>query len=82
MRLVILFTLVTVVSCTPQPTLEQLEVEALTTGEWTAVERREEVIKKRLESGAPGCPKGLKKYCVEEQSVIQCYCLPNNFIRE
>lgn len=76
MRFVILFTFVTVVSCTPQPTLEQLEVKALTTGEWTTVERHEELIKKRLESRAPSCLKGLKKYCVEEQSGIQCYCLP------
>ncbi len=82
MNFVILFTLAIIVSCSPQPTLEQLEVEASTTGNWTAVERREEVMKKSLESRGPGCPKGLNKYCVEEQSGIQCYCLPLTFIRE
>jgi len=47
--------LVIVVGCAQRPTLDQLEDEALATGEWTAVERREEIIKKRLEATAPGC---------------------------
>jgi len=82
MNFVILFTLAIVASCALQPTLEQLEGEALTTGDWTAVERREEKIKEWLELSAPGCPKGLNKYCVEEQSGIQCYCVPLTIIRE
>ncbi len=75
MKFVILFTLVIVVGCAPRPTLEQLEDEAMATGEWTTVERREEVTKKRLEATAPGCPVGQSKHCIEEQSGIQCYCL-------
>ena len=75
-KFVILFTLVIAAGCASRPTLEQLEDEAMTTGEWTAVERREEVIKERRESTAPGCPVGLIKKCFEEQSGIQCYCLP------
>jgi len=82
MKFVILFSLVIVASCAQRTPLEQLEAEALTTGDWTAVERREEQIKEWLESSAPGCPKGLNKYCVEEQSGIQCYCVPLTVIRE
>ena len=77
MKFVILFTLVIVVGCAPRPTLEQLEDEASITGDWTAVERREELIEKRLELTAPGCPVGQSKNCFEEQSGIQCYCLPS-----
>ncbi len=75
MKFVILFTLVIVVGCAPSPTLEELEKEALITGDWTAVEWREERIKNRLELSAPGCPIGQSKNCIEEQSGIQCYCV-------
>ncbi|MDH3989877.1 MAG: hypothetical protein OEV34_12145 [Gammaproteobacteria bacterium] len=76
MKFVILFTLGIVAACASRPTLEQLEDEANTTGDWTAVERREEVIKKRLESTAPGCAGPFRKKCFEQQTGIECYCLP------
>jgi len=75
MNIVILVMLIIVVGCAQRPTLDQLEDEALVTGKWTTVERREELIKKRLESTAPGCPVGLSKKCFEELSGIQCYCI-------
>ena len=82
MKFVFLLTPAIVIGCAPQPTLEELEDEASSTGDWTAVEWREEVMKKSLESRGPGCVKGLNKYCVEEQSGIQCYCVPLTIIRE
>jgi len=75
-KLAILFTLAVVAGCVSRPTLEQLEDEANITGDWSAVERREELIKERLESTAPGCPVGQRKRCFEQQSGIECYCLP------
>jgi len=76
MKFVVLITLVFVASCSLRPPLEQLEDEAITTGDWAAVERREELIKERREVSAPGCPAPFSKKCIEEQSGIQCYCLP------
>jgi len=58
-----------------RPSLEELEDDASTTGEWSVVERREELEKKRLEASGPGCVGELNKYCMEEQSGIVCYCL-------
>ncbi len=75
MNIVILVMLAIVVGCAQRPALERLEGEALVTGDWTDVERREELIKKRLESTAPGCSVGLSKKCFEELSGIQCYCI-------
>ncbi len=75
MKFLILCTLMTVVGCAARPTLEQLEYEANTTGDWTAVDRREDVIKTRRETTAPGCPVGLSKKCFEAHSGIQCYCI-------
>jgi hypothetical protein len=77
MKFIILVTLVIVVGCAPRPTLEQLEDEANVTGDWAAVEHREELVKKHLEATAPGCPVGQSEKCVEEQTGIQCYCLPS-----
>ena len=65
-----------IVSCALSPTLEQLEDEASTTGDWTGVERREEVMKERREKTAPGCWVGTK-VCFEELSGIECYCIPS-----
>jgi len=76
MKFVFLITVAIVLGCASKPTLEELEDEAIRTGDWADVERREEAIKRSLESRAPGCPPKLNKYCVEEQSGIECYCLP------
>jgi len=75
MNFIIVVMLVIAVGCAARSTLEELEDEASTTGDWTGVEWREELIKKRLESTAPGCPLGLSKKCIEELSGIQCYCI-------
>ncbi len=75
MNILMLCALVLVIGCATRPTLEQLENEASTTGDWTDVEWREELIKERLESTAPGCSVGLSKKCFEELSGIQCYCI-------
>jgi hypothetical protein len=50
MKFVFLISLMIVVACAPRPTLKELEEEALVTGDWEAVERREDLIKERLES--------------------------------
>ena len=77
MNFMILVMLVIVAGCTPRPTLDQLEDEANVSGDWAAVEHREELIKDHLETTAPGCPVGQSEKCVEELSGIQCYCLPS-----
>ena len=74
MKILVLLCLFGLVGCVSRPSLEELEDNAGKTGDWTAVERREELDKERLESTAPGCSVGLRKNCVEEQSGIVCYC--------
>jgi len=73
-KIAILLSLVALVGCASRPSLEELEDDAGKTGDWAAVERREELDKKRLEATAPGCPVGKYKDCVEEQTGIVCYC--------
>jgi len=75
-KFVFLITFFVAASCSSRPTLEELEDEANVSGDWTAVERREELIKERLEKSAPGCPGPFIKKCFEQQTGIECYCLP------
>jgi len=84
MKFLLLFALVLAIlsGCARWQTLEELEDEAINTGDWVAVEAREEIVKKDLESRAPGCLDGLNKYCVEEQTGIECYCIAETIIRE
>jgi hypothetical protein len=81
MKFVILFTLIIVAGCSLRSTLGQLEDDAIITGDWAAVERREELDKEWLEASdpgcLPGCLPGLTKVCIEEPSGIQCYCIPS-----
>lgn len=69
------YALMFLVGCSARPTLEQLEDEANTTGDWAAVDRREDVIKTRRETTAPGCPVGLSKKCYEAHTGIECDCI-------
>jgi hypothetical protein len=70
-----LFLLIILAGCVTRPSLEELEEDAGTIGEWSAVERREELEKNWLEASGPGCIGELNKYCIEEQAGIVCYCL-------
>ena len=62
------------VGCTSSPTLEELEDEALRTGNWEAVERRERLMERRNGPAAPNCAKGQTKYCVEDGFSVECTC--------
>jgi len=46
MRFVVITVVCLLVGCSARPTLEELEAEALTTGDWEAVEKRERIDKK------------------------------------
>ena len=54
--------------------MEELEDEALRTGNWEAVEYREKMMARRAE-GAPNCPSGQTQVCVESGQNIDCTCV-------
>lgn len=75
MRTFVLLTALIFVGCTSSPTLEELEDEALRTGNWEAVEKREALIERRDGPATPSCPKGQTKYCVENGFTVECGCV-------
>jgi len=76
MKFLFLYTLMILVACSARPTLEQLEAEANKSGDWRAVERREELILKRTQNTAPGCPVRMSKRCFQDGIGVQCICMP------
>ena len=62
-------------ACAPMPTLEELEAEALRTGDWTLVEQRERLIAKRKARRPVQCPAGMVSYCERYAGRLDCQCV-------
>ena len=61
--------------CGHYASLEQLEEQALVTGDWSAVEERERIIAKRKARRAPTCPSGYMAYCETMMANKKCTCV-------
>ena len=72
-RLIILFILSSLGGCIEQPTMEELEKEAIETGDWSKVQRREERLGNR--EPAINCPEGTVVYCKEWGNKKRCGCV-------
>ena len=81
MKGIIIFTLILLAGCTSVTSLEQLEAEALTTGDWSAVEKRERVIARRNSHTGIHCPSGTIAYCESIGTKKDCSCVESNRIR-
>jgi hypothetical protein len=60
--------------------MKQLEAEALVTGDWSAVEKREFILNRREQRFGPKCPGDSIKYCVDALSRMRCTCIESNSI--
>lgn len=75
MRCTILIAVMLLAGCASRPSLEALEQEALVTGDWTAVENREQKLKRRQESSDVVCPGNQVKVCYEDGVRNDCHCV-------
>ncbi len=62
-------------ACATPPTLEELEFEALRTGDWSAVERRERAMARRAARQPIDCPKGEIEFCDSQFGQRRCECV-------
>ena len=73
-------------ACVTPPTMEELKVQAWQTGDWTAVERREDALARRaarLAENAPlMCPEGTVEYCEERIGDQECFCVSRRALEE
>jgi hypothetical protein len=73
--------LILLAGCVSSPTLEQLETQALLTGDWTAVEKRERVVARRQMYSSMQCPAGYIGYCEESIVSRECSCVQREGVR-
>ncbi|MDJ0698896.1 MAG: hypothetical protein QNJ07_03490 [Woeseiaceae bacterium] len=62
------------VACTATPTMEQLEYQAMLSGDWSEVEKRERIIERRANRRGPQCPAGYIAYCERDFGQQNCVC--------
>ncbi len=61
--------------CTVSPTMEELEAQAMLTGDWSAVESREQSIAQRKFRNGGNCPPHYMNYCEVGLGEKRCTCI-------
>ena len=67
--------------CGTYHTLEELEAQALVTGDWSAVEQRERILAKRRQRHAQVCPTGKTLFCEQWGATEKCTCMKGADLR-
>jgi hypothetical protein len=65
MRHIALFVVLTLAGCSSLTSLEELEAEAIETGDWSEVERRERVLREQKRTAEFDCPDGMTLVCID-----------------
>lgn len=79
---IMLLGLLLVAGCSAHVPLEQLEAEALVSGDWSRVEQRQRMIERRKLRSSLACPPGKIGYCeVGASRQERCSCVENQVIR-
>jgi hypothetical protein len=75
--IVIIVALFAMAGCATGPSLEELEAQALVTGDWSLVEKREARMAASRQP-APKCPPGSVAYCRSFMGDKTCNCVSNS----
>ena|GEM_PF-2256711 len=81
MRGIVILALILLAGCSGYIPLEQLEAQALITGDWSAVQKRERTIARRNLHSYMQCPPGTTGYCETYGSPARCSCVDSKVIR-
>ncbi len=74
-RAIVLAALLVLGACADTRTLEELEQEAMETGDWSAVERREKKLAEQLARREAGCRTTETLVCETLAGASKCYCV-------
>jgi hypothetical protein len=72
---IMILALLFVAGCSAFVPLEQLEAEALVTGDWSKVEERERMLERRKIRSFLQCPAGTIGYCEQGIRREECTCI-------
>ena len=77
MKVIGLLSLLFLVGCAPMKSMEQLEADAMVTGDWSAVEERERAIARKAERQGVklNCPTGYVSFCQTYAGLDRCGCV-------
>ena len=82
MKIATVFAFILLAGCSAAPTMEALETQALLTGDWTAVEKREHAIARRASRATVQCPPGYIAICdVRAGERNNCACADRDAFR-
>ncbi|MDJ0910815.1 MAG: hypothetical protein QNI99_16665 [Woeseiaceae bacterium] len=68
--------------CGTFQSMEELERQAMLTGDWSAVEQRERILAQREERRGLQCPSGHVSYCERYVGRQECRCISNDAMRD
>ena len=75
MKVAILILAVALGGCSSMSTsLEELEAEAMVSGDWAEVEKRERLLARQNNGSDLSCPKDMVKVCVDNGAGNDCLC--------
>ena len=81
MRLLSLLAVLVIAGCGTVTPLAELERQALTTGDWSEVEKRERILLRRNMNHNIACPNGYIGYCVDRYGGPECSCIERAVFR-
>lgn len=76
------FGALTLSACGSFQSMEELERQAMLTGDWSAVEQRERVLARREQQRGQQCPSGYVSYCQKYVGRSECRCISNDAMRD
>ena len=76
--LFILMSVLLLAACAGRPTVEELTSEAMVTGDWSEVEKRERLSARSNALFGKHCPSGRILLCEEHGSGRACECVPSS----
>jgi hypothetical protein len=74
MRRLALILFLTLSGCSSTTTLEELEAEAIASGDWSEVEKRERILRQQKRTPEFDCPEGFALVCVDGGAGEECAC--------
>lgn len=68
--------------CVAAPSMEHLEDQAVLTGDWSHVERRERIIERRKTREPLSCGNGYVSVCKKRIGQLNCTCMSRTEMRD
>ncbi len=81
MKILGILAILFVAGCAARPTMQELETQAMFSGDWSAVESRERAQLRRKARNGIQCPNGKVGYCVESSFTRRCTCINRDTFR-